>query len=193
MVLDTNVLVPIAAANLLLRLAEREFYRPLWSARIMDEVSRTIKKIHVEFTDAQIRDRLVAMNEAFEDALVVGWDQIEPALNLPDVDDRHVLACAIVGGADAIVTNNIDDFPVPVLASFGLEVIGLDEFLLDLIDHDSIQVENVIQEMARDTKKPAITAREVLDAVARAGAPQAANALSPLLRTLSEPSERALR
>ena len=159
----------------------------------MDEVSRTIKKIHVEFTDAQIRDRLVAMNEAFEDALVVGWDQIEPALNLPDVDDRHVLACAIVGGADAIVTNNIDDFPVPVLASFGLEVIGLDEFLLDLIDHDSIQVENVIQEMARDTKKPAITAREVLDAVARAGAPQAANALSPLLRTLSEPSERALR
>lgn len=193
MVLDTNVLVPIAAANLLLRLAEREFYRPLWSARIMDEVSRTIKKIHVEFTDAQIRDRLVAMNEAFEDALVVGWEQIEPALNLPDVDDRHVLACAIVGGADAIVTNNIDDFPVPVLASFGLEVIGLDEFLLDLIDHDSIQVENVIQEMARDTKKPAITAREVLDAVARAGAPQAANALSPLLRTLSEPSERALR
>ena len=88
MVLDTNVLVPIAAANLLLRLAEREFYRPLWSARIMDEVSRTIKKIHVEFTDAQIRDRLVAMNEAFEDALVVGWEQIEPALNLPDVDDR---------------------------------------------------------------------------------------------------------
>ncbi len=184
-VLDANVIVPIAAADLLLRMAEREFYRPLWSTRIMDETFHTIWKIHSEFTEVQIRKRLAAMNEAFEDALVTGWETIEAALVLPDMDDRHVLACAIVGGADAIVTNNLDDFPVAVLASFGLEAIGLDDFLLDLIDHSSGEVATVIREMARDTKNPAISASEVLDALAMAGAPRAAELLASLLDALN--------
>jgi len=184
-VLDANVIVPIVATDLLLRLAEREFYRPLWSARIMDETFHTISKIHSEFTEVQIRNPLADMNEAFEDALVTGWEEIEVALDLPDMDDRHVLARAIVGGADAIVTNNLGDFPVAVLASFGLEAIGLDAFLLDLIDHSPGEVVTVIQEMARDTENPAISASEVLDALAMVGAPQAAKLLASSLDALN--------
>ena len=44
------------------------------------------------------------------------------------------LACALVAGADAIVTNNIRDFPDEALASLSIEVIRLDDFLLDLFD-----------------------------------------------------------
>lgn len=182
-VLDANVIVPMAATDVLLRLAEREFYRPLWSARIMDEAFRAIRRIHPELPEVQIRSRLAAMNEAFEDALVTGWEQIEAALVLPDENDQHVLACAIVGGADAIVTNNVDDFPVEVLASFGLEAIELDDFLLDIIDHSPGEVTLVIQEMAHDMKNPAITPREVLHALATAGAPRAAEWLTSLLET----------
>ena len=176
-VLDANVIVPIAATNLLLRLAERELYRPLWSSRILEETHRAITKLHPEFTESQIRARLAVMNEAFEDALVTGWEKIEEALVLPDADDRHVLACAIVGGADAIITNNKDDFPEAVLATFGLEVIGLDDFLLDLIDHAPLVVASVILDIARDTRNPAVSAADVLDAVARAGAPGAVERL----------------
>jgi len=172
-VLDANVIVPIAATDLLLRLAERELFRPLWSARILDETFYAIAKIHPELTESQIRARLVAMNGAFEDALITGWEKIEASLELPDENDRHVLACAIVGGADATVTNNVDDFPTAVLATFCREAIGLDDFLLDLIDHAAGEVAGVIHEMARDMKNPAISTSDVLDAAARAGAPRA--------------------
>ena len=185
LVLDANVIVPVAATDLLLRLAARELFRTLWSARIMDEPFHSIRKIHPEFTDVQIRKRLTALNEAFDDALVIGWENIEGSLDLPDIDDRHVLACAIVGGADAIVTNNMDDFPVTVLALFGLEAIELDDFLLDLIDHSPDEVVTAIQEIARDTTNPAISASEVLDVLAKAGASRTAESLASLLNALN--------
>jgi hypothetical protein len=46
------------------------------------------------------------MREAFDDAMVTGWEELEPGLLLPDEDDRHVLAAAIRGGAQGIITAN---------------------------------------------------------------------------------------
>jgi len=51
------------------------------------------------------------MREAFDDALVSGWEELEGGLSLPDQGDRHVLAAAIRGGAQAIITANAKDFP----------------------------------------------------------------------------------
>lgn len=51
-----------------------------------------------------------------------------PALTLPDPDDRHVLAAAIVGRCDAIVTQNQKDFPKEALAPFGIETQHPDDF-----------------------------------------------------------------
>jgi hypothetical protein len=61
------------------------------------------------------------MREAFDDALVSGWEELEGGLSLPDQDDRHVLAAAIRGGAQTIITANAKDFPVAALAPLGLE------------------------------------------------------------------------
>jgi PIN domain len=60
--------------------------------------------------------RFAQMREAFDDALVSDWQEPEGGLSLPDQDDRHVLAAAIRGGAQAIITANAKDFPAAALA-----------------------------------------------------------------------------
>ena len=76
------------------------------------------------------------MDEAFDDARVEGWEPLEGAIELPDRDDRHVVAAALRGRADAIITENVKDFPEEVLGHIGLEAIRLDDFLLDQYDLD---------------------------------------------------------
>lgn len=130
-VLDACVLVPTTLTDTLLRLAERDFYRPLWSDRIFDEVARAVGKIHPDIEEARIRLRLSMMDAAFEDARVTGWEPLSAGLDLPDPDDRHVLAAALAGRADSIVTFNLKDFPADRLLPHGLEARHPDEFLLD--------------------------------------------------------------
>lgn len=180
-VLDACVLVPVTAADTLLRLAEREMYRPVWSERILDEAQRAVARLHPELSAAQIKHRFDCMDEAFEDASVSGWESLEGSIVLPDENDRHVVACALVGGADAIVTNNIRDFPDKTLAPLNIEVIRLDDFLLDIFDLVSEEIAAVIREQASDAMHPPLSTSEVLDNLATAGAPETAAALRPIL------------
>jgi predicted nucleic acid-binding protein len=102
-VLDANVLAPFALSDTLLRVAADGFYRPLWSDQILTEVQYTIQRIRPELEPARVSRRIDAMNAAFIDARVEGWEEVAAGLDLPDHDDRHVLATAITGGAQAIV------------------------------------------------------------------------------------------
>ena len=51
-----------------------------------------------------------------------------PAITLPGPDDRNILAAAIVGRCDAIVTQNLKDFPPEILKPFGIETQHPDDF-----------------------------------------------------------------
>jgi hypothetical protein len=93
--------------------------------------------VHVarpDISEDRIASRLAVMAAAFDDALVTGWEQVCAGLDLPDPDDRHVLAAAIAGGAQSLVTFNIKDFPDANLRRTGIEVAHPDEFLLDQLD-----------------------------------------------------------
>lgn len=72
------------------------------------------------------------MDNAVPDALVTGYEQLIPVLNLPDINDRHILAAAIRCGASVIVTFNEGDFPAELLAPFGLHTKHPDAFLWDV-------------------------------------------------------------
>jgi hypothetical protein len=74
------------------------------------------------------------MREAFDDSLITGWEDLEGGLSLPDEDDRHVVAAAIKGSAQAIITANLADFPAAALGPLGLESVHPDNFLLDQLD-----------------------------------------------------------
>jgi predicted nucleic acid-binding protein len=173
-VLDACVLVPVTAADTLLRLAEREMYRPVWSERILDEAKRTIARLHPELSAEQIEYRFGCMAKAFQDASVSGWESLEGSIVLPDENDRHVVACALVAGADAIVTNNVRDFPDKALAPLSIEVIRLDDFLLDIFDLAPEEFAAVIREQVNDAMHPPLSATDVLSNLAAAGAPETA-------------------
>ena len=74
------------------------------------------------------------MNHAVRDVLVENYEDLIDGLDLPDPNDRHVLAAAVRCGAQVIVTWNVKDFPAEKLSPYNLEAQDPDEFLLNVID-----------------------------------------------------------
>jgi len=169
--LDACVLVPIALADTLLRVAERELYRPLWSERILTEASNAVLEVHPDLASDRVAKRFADVNGTFEDACVEGWEVLVPTLSLPDPDDRHVLAAALRGRADAIVTGNIRHFPEDVLEPLGIAAVDPDDFLLDQLDLAPRIVLEVLREQAGHTRNPPLTPTDLLAQLARAGVP----------------------
>lgn len=130
--LDACVLVPYPLFDVLLRLADAETYRPLWSATILAEVERAcVQKLQQD--PPRVAARIEAMTAAFPEASVTGYEQLVGSMtNHPK--DRHVLAAAVVANASLIVTSNLKDFPPSALEPFGIDAIHPDNFLLDLRD-----------------------------------------------------------
>lgn len=171
-VLDACALVPIAPTDTLLRLAEADFYRPVWSSRILYEARHALEKVHPDMRESGAAERrMEAMDHAFEDACVAGWeDLVEGISGLPDKEDRHVVAAAILGRADVIVTWNLRDFPGDVLRTHNLEAQTPDEFLLNQLDLRPSEVLRVLERQAAATKNPPLAFDDVLDALEHAGA-----------------------
>lgn len=136
-----------------------------------------MRAVRPDLAPSRIESRLRAMNEVFDDACVRGWEPLVPGLELPDRDDRHVVAAAVRGRADLVVTRNLDDFPDEVLAPLGIHALSPDEFLLDQLDLDPYGTLTVIGEQASAMRRPPATAQDVLAALDLAGAPDFASAV----------------
>lgn len=180
--LDACVLVPAALCDTLLRLADRDLYRPVWSDRILAEMRHAILEVHPGIDAGRVDARIRSMNAAFEDACVTGWEGLVQGIRLPDPDDRHVVAAALSGRADAILTANLKDFPADALEPLGLHAVSAEDFLLDQLDLDPMGTIELLREQARDKKRPPVTVEDVLSALGRAGAPHFADAVAALLR-----------
>lgn len=127
--LDANVLYNIVATDLILEFASTGLFRACWSDGIHDEWMRNVAKNRSDIPADAVERRRMRMDQAFPDSLVTGYAHLIGGLELPDPDDRHVLAAAIAGRADVIVTYNQRDFPATALAPFGIEAQHPDEFL----------------------------------------------------------------
>jgi hypothetical protein len=62
------------------------------------------------------------MRTRFDDAEVQNWEPHKGTFGLPDPDDEHVIAAALVGQAGAVVTNNLKHFPLDKIPS-GIHVV----------------------------------------------------------------------
>jgi hypothetical protein len=111
------------------------------------------------------------------DALVTGYEDLIPGLHLPDPNDRHVLAAAIRGQANVIVTMNLRDFPADVVGAFDIEAQHPDEFVLHLLDLAPEAVMAAAESHRQSLKNPAKTMIEYLEALEKQGLTQTASAL----------------
>jgi len=145
-VLDACALVPIRLASTLLWLAESGLFQPLWSDPILEEVNRTLPKLGLSLEDASRRTRM--MRAAFgAEALVEDFDDLIDQMPC-DPKDRHVLAAAVRGGANTLVTFNLKDFPDGGAATHGIEIRHPDSFLVGLlVEH----AETVVATLERET------------------------------------------
>lgn len=172
--LDTYVLWPSLQRDFLLSLAVEGLYRPVWSEAILEELElqealKLVKSGAAPQKAAELARFLIEqMRTSFDDALVEGWEDLEGSYGLPDPDDEHVVAAAVEGGAGAIVTHNIKDFP-PDLLPPHLTVIQPAEFLLNTVSLDPHRAFGAVTEIARRSGRqgPALTVPETLDLLAR--------------------------
>ncbi len=129
--LDACVLFPSVMREMLMGVAETGLIQPLWSERILEEWHRAAIR-HGAEAEMIAAGEIALLKARWPQAAVETEDIATRDLNLPDPDDVHVLAAAIKGGADELVTANLRDFPTPVLSSHGIIRRDPDGFLLEL-------------------------------------------------------------
>ena len=145
-VLDACVLYPPVLRDLLVGVGARGLYEPLWSDRILREWTRATAKLGpAALAEAEVQATL--LRAAFPRAMIREQPGIEARLALPDPDDVHVLAVAIAGHADCIVTFNATDFPRHLLSEEGVERRDPDGFLWELWSHHPGEVGQVIADV----------------------------------------------
>ena len=141
--LDACVLYPTVLREILIGLADAGLYRPLWSPRILEEWARAARKIGPT-GEAQARAEIALLRAAWPGAEIHPHAADEARLYLPDPNDVHVLAAAIAGSADALLTFNARDFPRGTLAEEGVQLLGPDAWVMDLWQGDGDRVEAVV-------------------------------------------------
>lgn len=176
--LDANVLIPIRLTDLLLRLAEAETYRPLWSDQVLGEVERNLPRV-TGVSARHAQRRVDTMRAAFPDALVTGFEPlIEDMTN--DPKDRHVLAAAVRANAEIIVTANRKDFPDAACGPYEISVVSPDEFLLDQLDLYEGATMQCVRELVADLRQPPVSMSSFLAGFRRT-VPRFVDEVSPLL------------
>jgi predicted nucleic acid-binding protein len=171
--LDANVLYPFLMRDVLLSLAAAGLYRVQWTEQITDEWLGHLQASKPQKAE-KLRRTVEIMRGAFPEAIIDKYEALIPSLNLPDPDDRHVLAAAIKGGAHAIVTCNVKDFPAQELSKYNLEVLSPDRFLVNTFQLYPDDAVRALRKMRERYEKPSYTAEELLLALARSNLVQLA-------------------
>ena len=171
---DTNVLFGFHLNDVILGLAERDLFRPLWSERILDELSKNLAEHGIP--DASVKRRVDAMRRAFPDATVSGFDDLIGTMT-NDPKDRHVLAAGIRANCEVLVTFNLKDFPDESVDAYDIEIVHPDKFLLDQLDLYPGPTVGVLRQLIADYSSPTLEMEDLLVRLADAGVPDFASAV----------------
>lgn len=167
--LDTCTLFGAYLCDTLLRLAEAEAFRPLWSADVLAELDRILRERGLP--EAAVTRRTSEMRRVFPDAEVTGYEPLIASMTC-DQKDRHVLAAAVRARAEVLVTFNLRDFPEGSTSAYDVQVVDTDSFLLDQLDLYPGFVMGSLQRQSHSYKRPATSLPDLLSRLAAAGVPR---------------------
>lgn len=170
--LDANVLYPVYLCDALLRFAYAGLFQARWNEEILDEMARNVKANGSESRHDSVDRRVQHMKRSFPDAMVVGYEGLVPSMTNHH-KDRHVLAAAVTGRADLIVTSNLKHFPRSACEPYNIDVRGPDDFLCyqwDLEDREFLT--SVLERWASGLAKPPLTLERLLEERLARSAPE---------------------
>ncbi len=163
-ILDANTLYPTLVRDLLLSLAAAGLYHARWTDKIHEEWTRNViaKNPQNALLPDKLKTTVQVMNEAIPDCLVENYEPLIGCIKLPDPNDQHVVAAAIAGHADAIVTFNLKDFPQEALSPHGIEAQHPDDFVMNQLQLQELVAIEAIKKMRARWKTHPKTPTELI-------------------------------
>lgn len=175
--LDTSILYPARIRDILLQLAVQDLFTPKWSYEIRQELIDSIRNTRPDIADHFYERTIRQMDAVLKDAFVVNFEHHTKDLILPDRNDRHILAAAIQGQCDLIVTANLRDFPGQILDSWGIDSRSPDEFLSLLLSERPNDFIEAVRIILNRLTSPSLTPEDYLDNMEEIGLISTANKL----------------
>jgi len=166
---DADVLYGSQLRNLMMHLAMTGLFRARWSNGVHEEWMTRLLRNRPDLTREKLERTRMLMDKHAEGALVTGYEDLIQGLRLPDPDDRHVLAAAIRGRVDVIVTRNTRHFPDDGLKPFGIVAQHPDEFVVHLLDLAPGLVIEAARRHRESLRSPAKTIEEYLEMIEKEG------------------------
>ena len=176
---DANVLYPNFLRDVLLRLAVTDLFRARWTEDIHQEWMRSVLRDRPEL-EPKIQRTRELMDSHIKDAIVTGYQDLISGLQLPDPNDRHVLAAAIKSHAQLIITRNHQDFPTQALEPYAIRTQDPDDFIVDLLELDADIVTSALERHRTGLKFPPFAHDDYISAFHRQHLTKSANLLRVL-------------
>lgn len=159
--LDTNALWSIWPCDVLLRAAEMDLYRPVWTVRILDSLAKHMKEKYTRLPPEKIDHRIAEMRQHFPEAAIEGYEALIPAMTNAE-HDRHILAAAVRAHAAVIVTENIRHFPPGACSPYDIDVQTTDDFLCHLWHLKPKKMASLLRQQAADLGNPKMTVVDII-------------------------------
>jgi hypothetical protein len=175
--LDACVLVPPVLREVLFAVAGQGLFKPLWSPRIAEEWARAAGRTEGPAAEAIARGEAVRLSAHWPGSVVSHDLSQEAGLWLPDIADIHVLAAAVAGDAEIIVTFNLRDFPRRALEPHRLRALHPDAFLMDLWLEEPKHVEAAADLVKQEAERLSARPQNLRLLLKRAGLPRLGKAL----------------
>ncbi|MHA7653840.1 PIN domain-containing protein [Mycobacterium sp. ML4] len=197
-VLDTCALVPSLQRDFLLQLANEEAYAPVWGSGILFELDYVLAGLHDRrgITDSASRRQHLfdQLKEAFPGSEVHAPKDREYSYGLNDPDDGHVAHAAIIGKADAIVTDDrrAGSSTARVLVEADIETVHPYQFTANTVSAHPHAGVRALREVSNRRANPPQTPKQVLQLlVTRHNMTEVAEIQLQLLSDTGDPADQA--
>ena len=160
--IDACVLFPPLVRSIIIELAGVRLFQPLWSQRILNEWRLAVVSKHGIGVEIEVIAAQAVLSDQFPTACVEAADVLEDQFVLPDPADAHVLAAAIAGEADALLTFNLKDFPQRIASRFDVEIVHPDGFLWKMLSGQPEAVAEATHRAFEQAEIPLVSQRNVL-------------------------------